>query len=199
MSEVMSLTAEPIALFKEWLTEAEKKESNNPTAMSLATADAKGMPSVRMVLLKDVDERGFVFYTNSESRKGSEIAANPNASLCFHWKSLLKVVRVDGAVEKVSDADADAYFNSRSRGSQIGAWASRQSRPLENRFELEKQIAAYTAKFHIGKVPRPDFWKGYRVVPRRIEFWAERTFRLHDRIVYTIEENGNWMSQRLYP
>lgn len=199
MSEVMSLTAEPIALFTEWLTEAEKKESNNPTAMSLATADAKGMPSVRMVLLKDVDERGFVFYTNSESRKGSEIAANPNASLCFHWKSLLKVVRVDGAVEKVSDADADAYFNSRSRGSQIGAWASRQSRPLENRFELEKQIAAYTAKFHIGKVPRPDFWKGYRVVPRRIEFWAERTFRLHDRIVYTIEENGNWMSQRLYP
>ena len=199
MNEVTSSTAEPIALFKEWLTEAEKKESNNPTAMSLATADAQGTPSVRMVLLKDVDERGFVFYTNSESRKGTEIAANPNASLCFHWKSMLKVVRVDGAVEKVSDADADAYFNSRSRGSQIGAWASRQSRPLENRFKLEKKIAAYTAKFHIGKVPRPDFWKGYRVVPRRIEFWAERTFRLHDRIVYTTEVNGDWMSQRLYP
>ena len=199
MREETSSAAEPIALFKEWLTEAEKKESNNPTAMSLATADAQGTPSVRMVLLKDVDERGFVFYTNSESRKGSEIAANPNASLCFHWKSMLKVVRVDGAVEKVSDADADAYFNSRSRGSQIGAWASRQSRPLENRFKLEKKIAAYTAKFHIGKVPRPDFWKGYRVVPRRIEFWAERTFRLHDRIVYTIEGNGDWMSQRLYP
>ncbi len=199
MREETSSAAEPIALFKEWLTEAEKKESNNPTAMSLATADAQGTPSVRMVLLKDVDERGFVFYTNSESRKGTEIAANPNASLCFHWKSMLKVVRVDGAVEKVSDADADAYFNSRSRGSQIGAWASRQSRPLENRFKLEKKIAAYTAKFHIGKVPRPDFWKGYRVVPRRIEFWAERTFRLHDRIVYTTEVNGDWMSQRLYP
>ena len=199
MSKKTSSAAEPIALFKEWLAEAEEKESNNPTAMSLATADDEGVPSVRMVLLKDVDERGFVFYTNSESRKGSEIAANPNASLCFHWKSMLKVVRIDGAVEKVGDADADAYFNSRSRGSQIGAWASKQSQPLKNRFELEKKIAAYAAKFHIGEVPRPDFWEGYRVVPRRIEFWAEGTFRLHDRIVYTAEGNGDWLNQLLYP
>ena len=195
----MSSVAEPITLFKDWLAEAETKEGNNPTAMSLATADAEGIPSVRMVLLKDVDERGFVFYTNSESRKGSEIAANPNASLCFHWKSMLKVVRIDGAVEKVSDADADAYFNSRSRGSQIGAWASKQSQPLGNRFELEKRIAAFTTKYHIGEVPRPNFWEGYRVVPRRIEFWSEGTFRLHDRVVYTTTGNGDWMNQRLYP
>lgn len=195
----MSSAAEPIDLFKEWLAEAEAKEVNNPTAMSLATADAAGIPSVRMVLLKDVDERGFVFYTNSESRKGSELAANPNAGLCFHWKSTMRVVRVDGAVEKVSDADADTYFKSRSRGSQIGAWASKQSQPLNNRFELEKRIAAFTTKYHIGEVPRPNFWEGYRVVPRRIEFWSEGTFRLHDRVVYTTTGNGDWMNQRLYP
>ena len=199
MSRELYSTARPIALFEEWLAEAEAKESNNPTAMSLATANAEGVPSVRMVLLKDVDERGFVFYTNSESRKGSELAANPNASLCFHWKSTMKVVRIEGAVEKVSDADADAYFKSRSRGSKIGAWASKQSQPMDNRFELEKRIAAYTAKYHIGEVPRPDFWEGYRVVPRRIEFWSEGTFRLHDRAVYTATENGDWMYQRLYP
>jgi len=192
-------STDPIALFKDWLAEAEEKESVNPTAMSVATADAQGVPSVRMVLLKDVDERGFVFYTNSESQKGLEMAENPHASLCFYWKTMLKEVRVDGPVTKVSDEEADAYFASRSRGSQIGAWASKQSRPLESRFELEKQIAAYTAKFNIGKVPRPDFWEGYRVAAQKIEFWAERTFRLHDRIVYTLDENGNWVSQRLYP
>ena len=197
MSKQTSSVAEPIALFKEWLAEAKEKESNNPTAMSLATADAAGTPSVRRVLLKDVDERGFVFYTNSESRKGLEIAANPYASTCFHWKSMLRVVRVDGFVEKVSDAEADAYFNSRSRGSQIGAWASNQSQPLESRFQLERQIASYTAKFHIGDVPRPDFWEGYRIVPRYIEFWTERTFRLHDRIVYTYKAGTDWTSQRL--
>ena len=191
--------ADPIAMFKEWLAEAEAKEDNNPTAMSLATADADGVPSVRMVLLKALDERGFVFYTNSDSRTGPELAANPNASLCFHWKSMMKVVRVDGAVEKVSSADADAYFKSRSRGSQIGAWASKQSQSLDNRFELEKRIAAFTAKYSMGEVPRPDFWEGYRVVPLRIEFWSEGTFRLHDRVVYTTTENGEWMTQRLYP
>ena len=199
MSGDLYSAADPIAMFKEWLAEAEAKEDNNPTAMSLATADAEGVPSVRMVLLKGLDERGFVFYTNSDSRKGSELAANPNASLCFHWKSMMKVVRVDGAVEKVSSADADAYFKSRSRGSQIGAWASKQSQPLDNRFELEKRIAAFTKKYSMGEVPRPDFWEGYRVVPRRIEFWSEGTFRLHDRVVYTTKENGEWVNQRLYP
>ena len=199
MSAELYSAAGPIAMFKEWLAEAEAKEDNNPTAMSLATADAEGVPSVRMVLLKNLDERGFVFYTNSESRKGSELAANPNASLCFHWKSMMKVVRVDGAVEKVSGADADAYFKSRSRGSQIGAWASKQSQPLDNRFELEKRIAAFTKKYSMGEVPRPDFWEGYRVVPLRIEFWSEGTFRLHDRVVYITTENGEWMNERLYP
>ena len=199
MSEELYSAADPIGMFKEWLAEAEAKEDNNPTAMSLATADAEGVPSVRMVLLKDLDQRGFVFYTNSESRKGSDLAANPNASLCFHWKSMMRVVRVDGAVEKVSGADADAYFKSRSRGSQIGAWASKQSQPLDNRFELEKRIAAITKKYHNGEVPRPDFWEGYRIVPRRIEFWSEGTFRLHDRVVYTATEDGEWMNQRLYP
>ena len=199
MNKETPSAADPISLFKDWLAEAEEKESNNPTAMSLATADTTGMPSVRMVLLKEVDERGFVFYTNSESRKGAEITANPNASLCFYWKSMLKSVRVDGGVEKVSETEADAYFKSRSRGSQIGAWASKQSRPLENAFDLEKQIAVYTAKFHIGDVPRPDFWEGYRVVPRRIEFWAERKFRLHERLVYNAKSGGDWKIQRCYP
>ena len=190
---------DPFTLFGEWLALAEQKEPNDPNAMAIATAGSDGLPDVRMVLLKDVDPDGFVFYTNLESAKGQELAANPKAALCFHWKSMLKVVRVDGAVEKVGDSDADAYFNSRSRGSQIGAWASKQSQPLKNRFELEKKIAAYAAKFHIGEVPRPDFWEGYRVVPRRIEFWAEGTFRLHDRIVYTAEGNGDWLNQLLYP
>ena len=191
--------ADPVSLFKEWLVAAKDKETINPTAMSLATADADGVPSVRMVLLKDVDERGFVFYTNSESQKGLEISVNPNASLCFYWKSMLKEVRVDGSVSKVIDGEADAYFKSRSRGSQIGAWASKQSRPLETRFELEKRIAKYTAKFNVGEVPRPKFWEGYRVVPKRMEFWSEQAFRLHDRIVYTKNRAGEWESQRLYP
>ncbi len=189
---------DPIALFKDWLAEAEKLESVNPTAMALATADADGRPSVRMVLLKGADDQGFVFYTNSESQKGLNLAANPQASLCFYWKSLLRQVRVEGPVSKVSDEEADDYFASRSRGSQIGAWASKQSRPLEGRWELEKSIAAYTAKFNIGAVPRPPFWRGYRVFPKRIEFWHERPFRLHDRMVYSRTENG-WAGERLYP
>ena len=191
-------TENPVILFKQWLADAEASETVNPTAMALATAEADGTPSVRMVLLKEADERGFVFYTNSESRKGEELAANPKASLCFYWKSLLREVRIDGVVEKVSNEEADAYFDSRSRGSQIGAWASKQSRPLDGRFELEKSIAAYTAKFNIGSVPRPPFWEGYRVVATCIEFWQERSFRLHDRIMYN-RSDGGWTRQRLYP
>ncbi len=189
---------EPVALFNKWLKLAEEKERVNPNAVAVATANADGKPSVRMLLLKGVDERGFVFYTNSESHKGEELAINPRASLCFYWKSMRREVRVDGPVEKISNEEADAYFESRARGSQIGAWASKQSRPLESRFELEKRIAKYTAKFHIGKVPRPEFWEGYRVKHERVEFWAEKSFRLHDRFVYTRTDQG-WQSERLYP
>ena len=189
---------EPVALFNKWLKLAEEKERVNPNAVAVATANADGKPSVRMLLLKGVDERGFVFYTNSESHKGEELAINPRASLCFYWKSMGREVRVDGPVEKISNEEADAYFESRTRGSQIGAWASKQSRPLESRFELEKRIAKYTAKFHIGKVPRPEFWEGYRVKHERVEFWAEKNFRLHDRFVYTRTDQG-WQTERLYP
>ena len=196
--ELTSYPTNPVSLFKNWLTEAEKSEIVNPTAMALATADANGKPSVRMVLLKDVDDRGFSFYTNFESRKGKELSGNPRASLCFYWKSLLREVRVDGPVLNVGDEEADNYFASRSRGSQIGAWASKQSRPLEKRLDLEKRYAAFTAKFNIGKVPRPKYWGGYRVYPERIEFLQERKFRLHDRIVY-IHSGEGWESKRLYP
>ncbi len=189
---------EPVALFNKWLKLAEEKERVNPNAVAVATANADGKPSVRMLLLKGVDERGFVFYTNSESHKGEELAINPRASLCFYWKSMRREVRVDGPVEKISNEEADAYFKSRARGSQIGAWASKQSRPLESRFELEKRIAKYTAKFHIGKVPRPEFWEGYRVKHERVEFWAEKNFRLHNRFVYTRTDQG-WQTERLYP
>ncbi len=191
-------TSDPIQMFKDWLEEAGEAEAVNPTAVALATADAAGKPSVRMVLLKDVDEEGFVFYTNSESRKGLELAVNPRASLCFYWKSLLREVRVEGPVAKVSDADADAYFASRARTSQIGAWASKQSRPMQSRFDLEKNVAEYTAKFHVGKVSRPPYWEGYRIQAEQIEFWRERRFRLHDRVIYNRNVSG-WTSQRLFP
>ena len=198
IDELIPYPTDPVSLFKEWLAEADKSENVNPTAMALATADASGAPSVRMVLLKHVDERGFSFYTNSESRKGIEISQNPRAALCFYWKSLLREVRVDGPVSNVGQKEADDYFATRTRGSQIGAWASKQSRPLEGRFEHEKRIAAYSVKFNVGKVPRPKYWQGYRVYPERIEFWQERKFRLHDRIVYSYSGEG-WKSQRLYP
>ncbi len=189
---------DPIGQFREWLAAAEKGEGINPNAMALATVTPDGAPDVRMVLLKGADEHGFVFYTNSESRKGEELLNSPRAALCFYWRSLRREVRVEGSVEKTTDAEADTYFASRSRAAQIGAWASLQSRPLEARFELERRIAEYTAKFGVGKVPRPPFWEGYRVVPERIEFWREQRFRLHDRHVYTRAPDG-WRVARLYP
>ncbi|MBO6538767.1 MAG: pyridoxamine 5'-phosphate oxidase [Rhizobiaceae bacterium] len=189
---------EPIALFSDWLADAVKSEPNDPNAVALATVDADGLPDVRMVLLKGHDERGFVFYTNFESAKGTEILGSMKAAMCFHWKSLRRQVRVRGPVETVTDEEADAYFASRPRGSRIGAWASRQSRPLESKLALEKAVAEYTLKYGIGEVPRPPHWSGFRIMPSQIEFWHDRPFRLHERIVFTREGDG-WKKTRLYP
>ncbi|MDE0795192.1 MAG: pyridoxamine 5'-phosphate oxidase [Alphaproteobacteria bacterium] len=189
----------PLKLFQSWLAEAHELEPNDPTAMTVATADADGAPSARMVLLKDADARGFVFYTNTDSQKGRELDANPRAALVFHWKTLRRQIRVNGAVERVSDAEADAYFASRARGSQVGAWASDQSQLLGGRFELEKRVAKFAAKFGIGTVPRPPFWTGYRVVPARFEFWQDKPFRLHERIIYTRADDGGWSTGRIFP
>ncbi len=195
--------SEPFRLFADWLADATKAEVNDPNALALATVDEDGLPDVRMVLLKGVDEGGFVFYTNFESAKGREILSSMKAAMCFHWKSLRRQVRVRGPVEIVSDEEADAYFETRPRGSRIGAWASKQSRPLESRFALEKAVAEYTARHAIGTIPRPEYWSGFRLVPSQIEFWHDRPFRLHDRIVFTRkaggDTGGDWEKKRLYP
>ena len=195
----MRVTADkPIKIFKEWYREAKATEPINPNAMTLATADDEGRPSARMVLLKDVDVDGFVFYTNLGSRKALELNANPHAALCFYWKSLAKQVRVEGFIELVADAEADAYFASRPKLSQLGAWASKQSQTLEGRMALEKRVAKYTAKFNVGTIPRPDFWSGLRLRPVQIELWKEEAFRLHDRTRYTRDGDG-WTVDSLYP
>jgi pyridoxamine 5'-phosphate oxidase len=191
---------EPLRLFAAWFADAKRSEPVNPEAMTLATIDAQGFPNARMVLLKGFDERGFVFYTNAESTKGHELAAAPKAALTFYWKSLQRQVRVRGQVEAVSAVEADAYFASRSRMAQIGAWASKQSTVLESRMAFEKAIARFNAKFAIGAVPRPPNWVGYRVAPQEIEFWQERPFRLHDRVAFTRASPGaRWTKTRLYP
>ncbi|MGE0749052.1 MAG: pyridoxamine 5'-phosphate oxidase [Variibacter sp.] len=192
--------AEPFGLFAEWMEDAKKSEPNDPNAMTLATVDDTGLPDARMVLLKGVDDHGFVFYTNLESKKARELAGQPKAALVFHWKSLRRQVRVRGPVEPVTDAEADAYFATRPRGSQIGAWASKQSSPLESRMAFEKAIALTTAKYAIGAVPRPPHWSGFRIVPVSMEFWHDRPFRLHDRVEYRRETSGApWVKTRLYP
>ena len=190
--------AEPFRLFSEWLEDATASEPNDPNGVALATVDPDGMPNVRMVLLKGFDEAGFVFYTNLESAKGREILSSMKAAMCFHWKSLRRQVRVRGPVELVSDAEADAYYATRPRGSRIGAWASKQSRPLESRFALEKAVAEYSARHMVGEIPRPKHWSGVRIVPTTIEFWHDRPFRLHDRIVFS-RVSGGWEKTRLYP
>jgi len=191
---------EPLRLFGEWLEGATRSEPADPNAMALATVDSDGLPDVRMVLMKGFDERGVVFYTNMGSQKGRELDANPKAALLFHWKSNSRQVRLRGPVETVADAEADAYYASRSRLSQIGAWASKQSSPLESRLAFEKAIALYTAKFAIGSVPRPPNWSGYRIIPMQIEFWEDRPFRLHERIEFRRKQVGAaWNKTRLYP
>ena len=189
---------DPIALFAEWLRAAQKAEPNDANAMTLATVDAAGLPDARMVLLKGVDAAGFSFFTNTESAKGQELAANPKAALVFHWKSLRRQVRVRGSVEPVSEAEADAYWATRARSAQIGAWASDQSRPLAGRHDFERRIAEVGLRFGLGAVPRPPHWSGYRVRPETIEFWRDRPFRLHERLVF--ERAGEaWRTRRLYP
>lgn len=200
MSDIplIDLKADPFALFAAWMSDAEKSEPNDPNAMAVATATPDGRPSVRMLLLKGVDERGFVFYTNLESRKGRELLANPHVALLFHWKSLCRQIRIEGPVEAVSAAEADAYFASRSRMSRLGAIASDQSRPLDNRSTFEQRLKAVDEKYGDAPIPRPANWSGFRVLPKAIEFWQDRPYRLHDRAVWTRDGNG-WNVTRLYP
>ncbi len=195
----MDDSKDPYDLFADWFAEAKDKEPNDPNAVAVASVGEDGMPSLRMVLLKGYDRDGFVFYTNYESRKGRQLQAHPQAALLFHWKSLRRQVRIEGAVTPVTGEEADAYFATRHRSSQIGAWASQQSRPLEGRWELEKRVAQFAAKFGVGAVPRPPHWSGFRIAPRMIEFWQDGAFRLHDRLVYHRAEAGGWTTERLYP
>jgi pyridoxamine 5'-phosphate oxidase len=191
---------EPFALFAEWFAEAVKSEPNDPNAMALATVDADGLPDIRMVLMKGYDATGFVFYSHIASQKGRELAANPKAALLFHWKSLRRQVRIRGSVTAVTDAEADAYFSTRPKQAQIGAWASQQSQPLESRFAFEQAIAKFTAKYALGEVPRPSGWHGWKIDPVRFEFWHDRPFRLHDRIEFRRKASGDaWSKVRLYP
>ncbi len=191
---------EPMRLFAAWLADATQSEPRDPTAMTLATVDSDGLPNARMVLLKGADADGFVFYTNTESQKGNELAANAKAALVFHWKSLNRQIRVRGHVERVTPEEADAYFATRPKQAQIGAWASQQSRPLESRLAFEKAVAINAAKYALGTVPRPPHWSGYRIAPSSIEFWHDRPFRLHDRIVFKRDKPGApWSKTRLYP
>jgi pyridoxamine 5'-phosphate oxidase len=193
-------TTDPLALFAEWYGEAEKTEPNDPSALSVATVGPDGMPSLRMVLLKSFDAQGFVFYTNYQSRKGEQLIGHPKAAMLFHWKSLRRQVRLEGLVAQTSPEEADAYFSTRARGSQIGAWASEQSRPLESRFALEKRVAEFGARYLVGKVPRPPHWSGFRLQPLRMEFWQDQPFRLHDRLEYRrISAEASWSTQILYP
>lgn len=189
---------DPIVLFNDWFQEASKTELNDPNAMSLATVGADGKPSVRIVLLKSITNGNFVFFTNLDSRKGHDLKANKYAALCFHWKSLHCQVRIEGAVEPVSDAEADAYFVTRPVGSQIGAWASKQSHLLKDRSELEEALATYSLKFGDDHIPRPPHWSGFRIIPQEIEFWEEQPFRLHNRLVYT-RNGSSWLTKKLYP
>jgi pyridoxamine 5'-phosphate oxidase len=191
---------DPIALFLAWFEEASKREPADPNAMTLATVGDDGMPDARTVLLKGVDEAGFVFYTNLESAKGRQLQANPRAALLFHWKSLQRQVRVRGTVSPVGEEEADAYFATRARASQIGAWASDQSQPMEDSLALEKAVARYGVKFGLGPVPRPPHWSGFRLQPLAMEFWRSRRFRLHERLVFSREgPSGPWRTARLYP
>jgi pyridoxamine 5'-phosphate oxidase len=192
--------ADPMKNFADWLQMAEKSEPNDPTAMALATVDSSGLPNVRMVLMRRFDDRGIVFFTNFDSQKGDEILASHKAAACFHWKSLRKSVRFRGLVDEVTNEEADDYFHSRARGSRIGAWASKQSRPLESRFALEKEVAKFAAKFGIGEIPRPPYWSGFRLRPLSIEFWSDGQFRLHDRLRYDRKTlDAPWTETRLYP
>ncbi len=195
----LEVVADPIALFRGWLEEAALSEPNDPNAVALATASRGGMPSVRMVLLKGVDDRGFVFYTNTQSRKAGHLAETRAAALLFHWKTLRRQVRIEGPVETVTDAEADAYFDSRARISRLGAIASDQSRPLPDRALLERRVAEADARYPDDAVPRPPHWSGYRVLPDLIEFWCDMPFRLHDRMVYRRESETSWQTTRLYP
>ncbi|ENN92063.1 pyridoxamine 5'-phosphate oxidase [Bartonella bovis] len=194
-------TQNPFAIFENWFEEAKISEINDPNAMALATVDATGLPNVRIVLLKDFSPKGFVFYTNYESCKGREILGSMKASLGFHWKSLRRQIRIRGIVEKINPEEADAYFQSRPRKSRIGAWASKQSQPLESPFALKKAVAKYTARYAVGDIPRPPYWSGFCIKPLFIEFWCDRPFRLHDRLLFTRDsiEQNNWQKQRLYP